>query len=764
MKRLSESRLVGLGTVLVLVGALVRVVVSIDPMPVWSMDPFAMWIPPTGIGPTALLSIDLLGIVGAALVLAGVRDRVRTLPALLLLTGLVSVAIHSVGSTNDAEIGLSWACAVAGGFAMTHLPRASLWRAVAIASILAVTAILVGRSVVQVFVEHPQTIASYEQTRESFLRSQGWSPDSSMARNYERRLYQAEASGWFGLSNVFGSIMVSLSLCFGVMGIGVLRQRVTDRRVPIVLILACVLCLGGLALSMSKGAAGAGVVALVAFIAAIRFPRRARVIAGLVPVFVLLGVVARGLVGERLGELSILFRWFYMEGATRIFLEHPILGVGPAGFKEAYLIAKPPISPEEVTSAHNLLFDWLATLGVAALAWIGLLGLACRRIGQVFDADTNEYPVATWETRPALMTTGVMVAVLVAVSAFVERSLLTPEMGMVRAFGLLGGLSVAAATICAIRAHGRAAQMGVCAGALTLLAHLQIEVTGVWAGAAPMAFVLLGLACKPIEEHDRHRSSRFGMMTSIGLIALVVTVATTSGVRVFTWESAMGEATAAVRPWAEPFSLLNQSQPGSPEFGEAIDAFARLSGSPQAQSVEALGQQVDRTRRAALEAAGPNLIRAATIRPEHGPTRESALMLLMRRAEMQPMGEARTDLIEQAVSMATGGVIGSPGGSSSWRLLASTLSSAAALSDEGDQRSAYLMEAYEALVHASEHDPYGLDVTLKLVDLANGIGRIEDARAWAKRALAINANLRLDPLKQMTDAESARLERLASGD
>src|SRR5690606_11618084 len=90
----------------------------------------------------------------------------------------------------------------------------------------------------------------------------------------------------------------------------------------------------------------------------------------------LVAVAARGVAGEKIGELSLLFRWFYLQGSARIIAEHPWLGVGPAGFRDAYLLAKPALSPEEVTSPHSVVFDWMSTLGVlAGGAWAVLLGL-----------------------------------------------------------------------------------------------------------------------------------------------------------------------------------------------------------------------------------------------------------------------------------------------------------------------------------------------------------------------------------------------------
>ncbi len=756
-----STRVTGLAVGVMLLAALARVVVSIDPMPVWSMDPFTMWIPKTSLGPTALFALDMFGLVAAAVVIWSIRARVTIAPAALLTIGVAGIAFHAARSPSHAEIGVPWISAIAGAFAVAHLPRTSMWRSVALASILAVAVLLVGRSAVQVFIEHPQTIAAYEQTREAFLQSQGWATDSSMARNYERRLYQAEASGWFGLSNVFGSVMMAMALAFGVLSWRALRARIDDRRITLVLTLACALCLAGLWLSMSKGAAGAGIVASAALVACLLLPKQTRLIVGLVPAMVLSGVVARGLIGERIGELSILFRWFYIDGATQIFLDHPRVGVGPAGFKDAYLIAKPPISPEEVTSAHNLLFDWLATLGVSAIALIGLLGLGCRQIGRNLKS-ADDHPEPSWPMRPAVFAAGTIMALLVGFSAYIERTLLTPDMGIVRALGLLGGLAIAASTVQLARTQPRATVLAVCAAALGLLAHMQIEVTGVWAGAAPMCFLLIGLACKPVQIKPESARAIAGSVCSVALLVITAILIATSGKALWRWEQAMDEATAAVQPWAEAFNQLNQSPPDSLEFRDAVQAFATLSGWPTARSNEDLTRQIDRTRSDANEAAIEHLRRAVQHRPQHAETREAAIQALLRTLKTDPTGRPSAAL-DEAVQIARGGVEFVPDRSRSWRLLSNTLQVTA---DAGDAFDApeFMAEAYDALLHAAELDPYGLGLTLDLVDLADKLGLLDDQQAWATKALEINANLRLDPLRGLTDAERDRLEQIASDD
>jgi hypothetical protein len=78
-------------------------------------------------------------------------------------------------------------------------------------------------------------------------------------------------------------------------------------------------------------------------------------------------------------------------------------------------------------------------------------------------------------------------------------------------------------------------------------------------------------------------------------------------------------------------------------------------------------------------------------------------------------------------------------------------------------RDGLLAEAYEAARRAAALDPHGLPATLDLVELADRLGRDAERRAWAARALEIDADLRLDPLERLTDVERARLVRLSAG-
>ena len=46
------------------------------------------------------------------------------------------------------------------------------------------------------------------------------------------------------------------------------------------------------------------------------------------------------------------------------------------------MTARLPRSPEEVTSAHSMVVDWVSMLGVSGLAWAALVGILLWRAGR----------------------------------------------------------------------------------------------------------------------------------------------------------------------------------------------------------------------------------------------------------------------------------------------------------------------------------------------------------------------------------------------
>ena len=62
------------------------------------------------------------------------------------------------------------------------------------------------------------------------------------------------------------------------------------------------------------------------------------------------------------GERSLLFRWHYATATGRMVIDHPVVGTGIGGYRDAYLHYRSPRNPEEVASPHSTALDWTATL------------------------------------------------------------------------------------------------------------------------------------------------------------------------------------------------------------------------------------------------------------------------------------------------------------------------------------------------------------------------------------------------------------------
>ena len=220
---------------------------------------------------------------------------------------------------------------------MWHGGRDERFKRAALGVMFGFLALLALRGAQEVYIDHAQTMRMYRADPERFLASHGWTADSSMARQYVRRISQPEASGWFGLSNVYASFAVFGTVAAAGWVIGAAKSR---RGLGWALA-AAALCGFALFLSQSKGGVafagfGIGLLAIGWLFSRVGnavpplrgsepttpatgglrprltlLRRCAAMSIGPLCIFgVLAAIAVRGVVGERIGELSILFRAF----------------------------------------------------------------------------------------------------------------------------------------------------------------------------------------------------------------------------------------------------------------------------------------------------------------------------------------------------------------------------------------------------------------------------------------------------------------------
>lgn len=748
--------------VLIAAISMLRASTTLVVFPGWDMDPMSMAAPTIGLGPTASLGLDCVLITLSGALIALSAPLVGRFPAtglILFLAGAAAVAWHGAFSKQASQenllIGLGWTAAMCVALALAHAGRLESVRRTVAAIALAFLGALALKCAVQVWIENPETIDAYRANREAILASHGWAPDSFAARTFERRLYDASGTGWFGLSNIvatFGAAGVAAfgTLCF--------RERESRGRWQASLGVAfATLCLW---LAGSKGgwtAAGVGLAAGVGGAALVGKRRAAGVLLFLaIPLAAIGAIVARGIAGERLGELSLLFRSQYVSAAARVFASHPGAGVGPAGFKDAYLLAKSPLSPEEVSSPHSVLFDFAATLGVGGIAWAVLWLTILALAGANLSKDDREEHAGGAGCAPASVFRFAAIGIAIATigSTWLESAIATPSSGIMR-IGALGLGLLLAWRVCAARAS--ALRIALASAAAACGFHAMIEVTPVQAGSSALFAVILGVAAAPpgVAATQARRGVLVRAIPGLFIAVLGILASFAIG-RVQRWEWHL----IAGAERLTPIATLTQALAESSDDGlrQASGELSHLLGNPVAPDREAIGRALVEARRKAGSVAFQDLIRAISEDPTSQLTRQAASNLALQLATLEQEGGAPSPRWLGSASTLAEDAARLPwhrAPAEAW--LATVKRGIGELTRDRDA----LEAAYIATVNASALDPQNPLHAVNAARLARSLGIGASAREWAVRALRLDENMRLDPLRRLDAKERAEFEGLS---
>lgn len=822
---------------LILFPVFLRVCLVDDPFPIWDTNPFKFPAPSIGVPPTLGLTLDVAMILGSALALVVSGTRVRLIEPLLFLLGAIVAALHGLfvdgGSLDNLRVGSGWTAALAAGIGVRHLASDPIVRRWLFAMVLGVSMPLAVQSLVQVFVDHPATVASYRANPQAFLEAKGWTPGSVMARNYERRLMQPEASGWFGMANVHATFAAAFLVGWCGVVVMPLVQRIwrsraksrmpidtaTDQRAaicgePLLLGAFVLLCAIMLFLTRSKGGLAAcvlglailGVSMLLARPGSSRVGSQGSVLARVVRLTPLAGpcvmlgmillVTVRGLIGTSIGELSLLFRWFYISAATRIFASEPLLGVGPADFRPAYELAKNPLSPEEVTSPHSLPFDWLSTLGIGGIAWLAIVigwSLWLGRSLVSSDPAAKEAAVVESSAGPSRAHTiqigwAFLIIAFASATAFIIElggysdvlplGTRTSDMALVILQSRLPGLILwllATALLLARALDGELIRRALGCIGLTLLASACIDVAPVWANSAGLFFVMLGAASSngatPFACMSRHQRA-----TISAIVLLTTTPALWSVPRVMEWERALLDAGSDARVLGLLRVRAAALEAGTPLLGDSIerwngdlpehlktvfdDSFDGLLDS-QFLARAYVGQEVFEATNTGLNHPA-TLLSASDWAIEQALTRHRYFVPSLPKALIPgtPVyDEAAVDSAMSAVQWAAVAAGLSPPSSASYGALARAhmvLSTVRGpTSSAGVDSIAAAIAAFE---RAASLDPHGITYPLQLFELGRQTGDRALTRDWAEELLRRNENLRLDPLRALTPEQVSRVQ------
>ncbi|MHA7813075.1 MAG: O-antigen ligase family protein [Phycisphaerales bacterium] len=747
------DRIAWLGLFLVGLLCIARAMIEHDPFPWWSSDPFVFSPPLTGFTPRWALLLNAGIVLASGLTFLGQRLRGQgfsSLNALLILAGFAVIAFHAshdLERTLDASTIAATIAALAAGMQARSVPGAMrVFGAVTLGFALMLTAV----GVHEVFVSHPQTLAMYEETRDSFLAARGWSEESFEAMSYERRLRNPEPIAWFGLTNVFASFVAASGAALLTLGITCWRTR---RPLGMAALAASGISLFGLYLCGSKG--GFAVFAIGLLIGAVTLTSIRKHVHGKL-VLTICGLaigalLVRGLVGESLGERSLLFRFQYLVGSVNVWLADPLLGCGPGMFQDRYALLKPALSPEDVASPHNVIFDWVATLGIGGIAFCLFLArtihsAACGVQSPVEEASTHEPNRAD-----SIKLAGLLIALATIVSLRIQLPVLSGSEIVPVFIGLAIWVGLAAILI----SRGfdeRAIRIGLFIAMSVLMVHSMIEVTATLIVSAPIWAWMVGLPAGPVRQEHPSRRGSLAMICVLGLMSVLLLA---RWAPINRWERGLHHAASDASAIAQIRDALNGlefSRTPREDLDRVAERLSIMSGARVSGTLDSIIPALNQAELAARSDAIDRLLISLDARPTHTPTRIAISQQMLWVASVR-LGIGQPDAAsagwDRAIELFEGIDLDAQG----HRWHASMWLGRSKAFAQDSQRDGWLQNAIEQyqLAHAlSPHEP---NLPYQLMLLSIETGDQEQAQDWASLALTLHEQMRLDPIRGLSEPE-----------
>jgi len=744
------DRIAWTGVVLISILCVMRAMIEHDPFPWWSSDPFVFAPPIVGLTPRWALLLNIGIILASFGTLVGQHLRgfgVSHLSAILLAIGLGVIGYHASADLEtvlDSSTIAAVVCAFVTGSQIHTIPGATK---VLGGVLLGFAAMLTSIGVYEVFVTHPETMRMYDQSRDSFLAARGWSADSFEAMSYERRLSNPEPIAWFGLTNVFASFVAAS-------GAGLLTLCVAGWKQPrfmrFVALGGSMVSIVGLYLCDSKGGFAVFVLGVALGLVMIARPsfRHGKLIIGLC-VLVILGLVARGLIGESLGERSLLFRYQYLIGSARVWFANPALGIGPGMFQNGYALLKPALSPEDVASPHNVAFAWIATLGLGGIAFVGIL---FRTVASVSLSQPKDPITSKTDGNAQLIKLGLLLVIVPTIASLNMQAPILSQSGLVPImFGAVLWGTIATAIIRSAFDQ-RALGLAMLIFGAVLLVHAMIEVTGTMIVSAPIWALGIGVAIwKPKPATPERLGNLIAGVCMIGIGVFLLS----RWAPINRWERALHASAEHAQVIAEVHGSLNALEDASnPDLllAQASNQLSELLGIPLDSSLDSIINAIHRAEFLARQQASGSLLVAIESRPNHTPTRIAASQQMLWSASvLQGIGqeEDATRAWEKAISLFDLERLDAKG----HRWLGNILSGRASAFRDAKDRQLWLQNAiehYEAALFLTPHEPH---LAYQIMMMYEELGESEQARLWGSRAITLHEQMRLDPIRGLSPVE-----------
>ncbi len=735
------GKLIDLAAVLLLIPVLLPLAVVFtrslyfesDPRTAGALAGEAISIGPTGSAWLAVVSVAIAAL--ALVVTAWARGRIRWWSFVLLAVGAVPCLLRMSNHFDNRLHGGAWIAAASLGLAAAHLAQFPRAKRLIVTAMIAMALPLFIQGAWYVYVEHPATVQSFMDTEHASVQARGLVYGSADHAKYITRLKGNDVIGAVGMSNVLGSILAAITV-LGATAVAVGFRHKTGWTRRLALVVALSLGVWALALTQSKGAVlallaviglGASLLCLIRLKPGVR-----RLIPVLCVLFVLAGSAAvfiRGAAGPPDGpggERSLLFRFHYWQGAAQVLQQDPsaaVLGVGPGHFKDRYEAVRNPISPEVVSSTHNVFVDYAVMLGIGGCTWGLLLLVWLWRAGVVMGAGPGECSTAVRAppSKAPVKLFGLLAAVVFGTQYYVQFPGLYAETAILWLVGMLGFVALSAFVIYPVVSKSSAwLDIGIALAATLLLLHAQIEMTFFWDTATAFVWVVVGTASARRSGARPTQSTSNGPQPPIRYLPAVC-LFLLAGTLMFSYSDPMARHQAHLAKAAE---LL------------------RISGPPAALSE--------------LDLAATVIGNDPTTTRWRVRLREEIALALNDNGRPELAGrflDAAVVVLDESQRAGLTGLIAARRRGS----LAQT-----AYDITGDRP--WLGQAESSFTLACELSPNGLSDHVRLADTRWELGEFDSAQATYRRALQISDQYYLDPDVQLPEAERGRIAARLTGD
>jgi tetratricopeptide (TPR) repeat protein len=344
----------------------------------------------------------------------------------------------------------------------------------------------------QFFVANEIEIEQYEQSPETKLEPLGIQRGTLSHWQFEHRLYSRGVNGFFTTGNSSGSFSLLASFASLSLFIARVKRRKSSPAGSGGLLMAgaaVAIVLFGLAVTGSKGAIAASLIAAAMFGIYLLFGERLKAHRKKIVVLCILAFLLSGCCivyygtthGWLPGGNSMLVRWQYWQASARMYADHALTGVGPGNFVYFYPRYKIASALETVSDPHNFLLAFLAQYGP-----LGLAGFLVMVFAPLWRATSPNLPVPREKVnRLKDVSAGLVAASAIAVSLtllFIRPAIMEANAGDEPAVIIYAVITLYMAPVVAfvvgfwlLTARGRADKAG---GAAVLAAVLFCAVIG----------------------------------------------------------------------------------------------------------------------------------------------------------------------------------------------------------------------------------------------------------------------------------------------